>query len=140
MSFIYSELELKGKNIVIVEDDIPSLKYYKTILEHSGASLRIFENGKDFIEYIDSTEEVVDIVIIDFLIPFVNGIDCTRIMRKRDRVTPVLMITAYFSEQTRSDALIAGCNEYVLKPLYPEKLYCLLEKYLKYAASYTNAG
>ena len=41
------------------------------------------------------------------------------------------MITAYSSEQAKTEAYIAGCNEYVLKPIYPEKVFFLLEKYLK---------
>jgi CheY-like chemotaxis protein len=40
------------------------------------------------------------------------------------------MISAYYSEQTKNDAFVAGCNEYVLKPVLPEKLIMLLEKYL----------
>ena len=40
------------------------------------------------------------------------------------------MITAYSSEQAKTEAYIAGCNEYVLKPIYPEKIFFLLEKYL----------
>jgi CheY-like chemotaxis protein len=68
---------------------------------------------------------------MDFLIPLINGIDCTRIFRKERKNVPVLMITAYSSEQSKSDAYIAGCNEYILKPIYPEGVYSLLEKYLK---------
>jgi CheY-like chemotaxis protein len=41
------------------------------------------------------------------------------------------MMTAYSSEQAKTEAYIAGCNEYVLKPIYPEKIFFLLEKYLK---------
>ncbi|MGQ9619561.1 MAG: response regulator [Bacteroidales bacterium] len=139
MAFIYNDLNLRNKRIIIVEDDIPSIKYYRTVLENSGASLKTFENGKDFVEYLSNPDENIDIVLIDFLIPFVNGIDCVRQMRKVNRVTPVLMITAYYSDQTRSEALIAGCNEYVLKPVYPEKLFCLLEKYLNPEHSYSVA-
>jgi CheY-like chemotaxis protein len=47
------------------------------------------------------------------------------------------MLTAYFSEHTKNEALIAGCNEYILKPVFPEKIFCLLEKYLKPAVSYS---
>jgi CheY-like chemotaxis protein len=69
-------------------------------------------------------------VIIDFLIPFVNGIECVRLFRKERKNVPVLMLTAYFSEQSKNEAFIAGCNEYILKPVFPEKIYCLLQKYL----------
>jgi CheY-like chemotaxis protein len=40
------------------------------------------------------------------------------------------MITGYASEHSKKEAFLAGCNEYVLKPVYPENIYNLLEKYL----------
>jgi len=138
MSLIFSNLDLQHKTIVIVEDDLPSVKYYKTILESAGADLRVFENGKDFVGYINSTDDVIDVVIVDYLIPFINGIDCVRILKRKFRTVPVIMITAFFSEQTRNEALIAGCNEYVLKPVFPEKLFCVLEKFLNPQHSFYN--
>jgi CheY-like chemotaxis protein len=51
-------------------------------------------------------------------------------LRKEMKNTPVIMITAYSSEQAKTEAYIAGCNEYILKPVYPEKIFFLLEKYL----------
>ena len=131
MMLNFSDLELQNKNIAVVEDDVPSIRYYETILQSSGASVRIFRTGKDFIEYVNQKNEVIDLVIMDFLIPLVNGIDCVRMLRKERKNVPVLMITAYSSEQSKSEAFIAGCDEYILKPVYPETLYSLLEKYLK---------
>jgi CheY-like chemotaxis protein len=61
----------------------------------------------------------------------INGIECVRILRKERKNIPVIMITAYSSEQAKTEAYIAGCNEYLLKPIYPEKIFFLLEKYLK---------
>jgi CheY-like chemotaxis protein len=125
-----NNLDLSGKNIVIVEDDIPSIKYYETLLKNSGATITILRTGLEFIEYLKEEEKKIDFIFMDFLIPFVNGIDCTRIFRKSDKKTPVIMLTAYSSEQAKTEAFIAGCNEYVLKPIYCEKLIYLLEKYL----------
>jgi DNA-binding response OmpR family regulator len=90
-----------------------------------------FRTGRDFVDFANNKEAKIDLVIMDFLIPLVNGIDCTRILRKARKNVPVLMITAYSSEQSKSDAYIAGCNEYILKPVYPEKVFALLEKYLR---------
>jgi CheY-like chemotaxis protein len=137
MSLNFNELDLRNKIIVIVEDDIPSVKYYETVLINTGAVLRIFSNGKEFIDYILNSGEKPDLVFIDFLIPFVNGIESVRILRRNNRSVPVVMITAYFSEQTGNEALIAGCNEYVLKPVFPEKIFCLLEKYLRHQAAFS---
>jgi len=131
MSLNFSSLELRNKSIVIVEDDVPSIRYYETLLQSSGAEVVKFRTGKDFVEYLKNKDAKIDLVIMDFLIPLINGIDCTRIFRKERKHVPVLMITAYSSEQSKSDAYIAGCNEYILKPVYPEDVYALLEKYLK---------
>jgi DNA-binding NtrC family response regulator len=139
MSLNFSNLALTDKTIAIVEDDVPSLRYYETLLLSSGANVVKFRTGKDFVEHIKNKEAKIDLVIMDFLIPLINGIDCTRIFRKERKGIPVLMITAYSSEQSKSDAYIAGCNEYILKPVYPEKVYALLEKYLK-QETYSNVN
>ena len=131
MALNISNLELTGKKIVIVEDDIPSIKYYETLLKNSGADIKIFHTGKEFVDYMVPDNRTIDLVFIDFLIPLVNGIECTRIFRKQRKSTPIIMITAYSSEQAKTEAYIAGCNEYVLKPIYPEKILFLLAKYLK---------
>jgi two-component system alkaline phosphatase synthesis response regulator PhoP len=131
MSLNISSLDLKGKNIVIVEDDIPSIRYYETLLRNSGADVRIFHTGKEFVDFLKQGDNVIDLVFMDFLIPLINGIECVRIFRKERRNVPVVMITAYSSEQAKTEAYIAGCNEYVLKPIYPEKIFFLIEKYLK---------
>jgi CheY-like chemotaxis protein len=130
MTLNISNLELEGKNLVIVEDDLPSIKYYETLLKSSGANVKIFHTGKEFVDYVNEGNCFTDLVFMDFLIPLINGIECIRFFRKVNKNTPVIMITAYSSEQAKTEAYIAGCNEYVLKPIYPEKIFFLIEKYL----------
>jgi CheY-like chemotaxis protein len=129
MTLNISNLALEGKSIIIVEDDLPSIRYYETLLKNSGADVKIFRTGKAFIEYINLGVNV-DLIFMDFLIPLINGIECIRLFRKERKDTPVIMITAYSSEQAKNEAYIAGCSEYILKPIYPEKIFFLLEKYL----------
>jgi DNA-binding response OmpR family regulator len=129
MALNFSNLRSEGKSIVIVEDDLPSIMYYKTLLKNIGADVKIFRTGKEFVDYISNEKNVIDLVFIDFLVPLINGIDCIRIFRKMRKSTPVIMITTYSSEQAKTEAYIAGCNEYVLKPIYPEKILFLLAKY-----------
>jgi CheY-like chemotaxis protein len=131
MSLSFNHLDLANKNIIIVEDDVPSIKYYETLLKNTGAEIKVFSNGKLFIDYCSTSKDKIDIVFIDFLIPLVNGIECVRIFRNARKDTPVLMLTAYFSDSTKTEAYLAGCNEYILKPVFPEKIFSLLEKYLK---------
>jgi len=130
MTVNISSLELSGKHIVIVEDDRPSIKYYETLLKDSGVDIRIFRTGKEFTDYLSQENKKIDLIFMDFLIPLINGIECVRIFRKESKIIPVIMITAYSSEQAKAEAYIAGCNEFVLKPIYPETIIFLLEKYL----------
>jgi CheY-like chemotaxis protein len=132
MALNINDLHLADKKILIVEDDQPSIRYYETLLQSSGADIKIFHNGKEFVDYISQETGRIDLVFMDFLIPLINGIECLRIFRKDRKNVPVLMLTAYSSEQSKTEAYLAGCNEYVLKPIYPEKIFFLIEKYLKH--------
>jgi DNA-binding response OmpR family regulator len=135
MALSINDLQLADKNIIIVEDDLPSIRYYETLLKSSGADVKVFRNGKEFIDYINQEKGRIDLVFMDFLIPLINGIECLRIFRRERKNVPVLMLTAYSSEQSKTEAYLAGCNEYVLKPIYPEKIFFLLEKYLRHEIS-----
>lgn len=125
-----NQLEFRNKHVVIVEDDIPSVKYYETILKNTGATVTILRNGREFIEFLKFSAAEVDFLIVDFLVPFINGVECVRAFRRTNKTVPVVMITAFHSEQLRNDSIIAGCNEYILKPVFPDKMVMVLEKYL----------
>jgi CheY-like chemotaxis protein len=140
MALNINDLQLTDKRIIIVEDDLPSIRYYETLLKSSGADVKVFHNGKEFVDYINQEKDHIDLVFMDFLIPLINGIECLRIFRKERKNIPVLILTAYTSEQSKTEAYLAGCNEYVLKPIYPEKIFFLLEKYLKHEVSQSLAG
>lgn len=135
-----SDIQLSGKRILIVEDDVPSIRYYETLLKCSGAEVNIFRNGREFVDFIGQNHGKIDLVFMDFLIPLINGIECLRIFRKEHKNVPVLMLTAYSSEQSKTEAYLAGCNEYVLKPIYPEKIFFLIEKYLKHEPTASVIG
>jgi len=123
-------LDITGKRIAIVEDDAASLKYYETLLKDSGAVISVYRNGREFVDAVTSGRENFDLIFMDFLVPLVNGIECTRAFRQVNKSAPVILITAYYSEQTRNEAYIAGCTEYNLKPVFPDKIHMILEKYL----------
>ena len=129
-------LDITGKRIAIVEDDAASLKYYETLLKDSGAVISVYRNGREFVDAVTSGRENFDLIFMDFLVPLVNGIECTRAFRQVNKSAPVILITAYYSEQTRNEAYIAGCTEYNLKPVFPDKIHMILEKYLSPRPAY----
>lgn len=133
-------LDLSDKTIAIVDDDVASIRYFEVLLKTTGANIVSFMNGTDLVNYVTDNIDTIDMVLLDYLIPFVNGIECVRQIRKTDKNIPLVMITAYYTRESKEEAFLAGSNEYVLKPVVPEKVLALLEKYLVHRefAPYTD--
>jgi len=123
-------LDLSGKTIIVVDDDLASVRYFEVLLKTTSANIITFTNGTDFLNYIKKEPESADLLMVDYLIPFVNGIDCVRSFRKLNKKTPAVMVTAYYTRESKEESILAGCNEYILKPVIPEKVLAVLEKYL----------
>lgn len=123
-------LDLSNKTIAIVDDDVASIRYFEVLLKTTGAKVVSFMNGSELVDYVSKNIETVDMVLLDYLIPLLNGIECVRQIRKIDKSVPLVMITAYYTRESKEEAFLAGSNEYILKPVVPEKVLALLEKYL----------
>ncbi len=123
-------LDLSDKTIAVVDDDVASLRYFEVLLKTTGANVLSFSNGSDLINFISDNDVNMDMILLDYLIPYINGIDCIRQIRKVNKKIPLIMITAYYTRESKEEAFLAGCNEYILKPVIPEKVLSLLEKYL----------
>ncbi len=126
----HNHLDLSGKTIAVVDDDLATIKYFEVLLKTTSADVLSFLNGNDFLNYIKDNPDTIDMVLIDYLIPYVNGIDCIRTFRKNNKITPVIMITAYYTRESKEESILAGSTEYILKPVIPERVLGLLEKYL----------
>jgi len=72
-----------------------------------------------------------DLVIMDILVPFINGIELTREIRKINKSVPVIVVTAYTSKEIKEKSFLAGCNEFLIKPVLPDPLLEILHTYLK---------
>lgn len=68
MTLNISNLELTGKNIVIVEDDVPSIRYYETLLKNSGADIKIFHTGKEFVDFL--TWKIILFILFSWISSF----------------------------------------------------------------------
>ncbi len=123
-------MDLSDKTIAVVDDDIASIRYFEVLLKTTGADVVSFSNGTDITRYLADQNNKADLVMIDYLIPFINGIECIRQIRKLYPNLPLIMVTAYFTRESKEEAFLAGCNEYILKPVIPDRILGLLNKYL----------
>ena len=117
------------KVILIVEDDSPNYLYFKSLLKKTKARIVWKKNGTEALEFIKNPENIFDLVIMDVLIPFVNGIEVTRESKRLRKNIPVVVVTAYTSKEVREKCFLAGCDEFITKPVLPARLIDLMAEY-----------
>ncbi|WP_342238766.1 response regulator transcription factor [Inquilinus sp. OTU3971] len=111
--------------ILIIEDDRRISSFLQRGLEAEGYRVLLAEDGRDGLDQL--RQEAVDLVILDRLIPYVDGIEVCRIIRQERRPVLVLMLTAKESIRDRVDGLQSGADDYLTKPFAFDELVARIE-------------
>lgn len=107
--------------ILVVEDEAKTAAYLKRGLEESGYRVEVARNGVDGKYLIE--EETFDLVILDVMLPGLDGWQLVQVVRKRSAHTPVLFLTARDAVEDRVRGLELGADDYLVKPFsYAELL------------------
>lgn len=106
--------------ILIVEDEIGIANFLKQGLEEEGYEVVVAHDGKTGLEIAKSQR--VDIVLLDWILPQMLGIDVCREIRKEDSKTPILFLTAKDTIQETIEGLKSGANDYIKKPFSFDEL------------------
>ncbi len=106
--------------ILIVEDEIGIANFLKQGLEEEGYEVLIAHDGKTGLEIARSQK--VDIILLDWIMPQMLGIDVCKEIRKEDSKTPILFLTAKDTIQETIEGLKAGANDYIKKPFSFDEL------------------
>ena len=125
---------IKGVKILLVEDNSLNMEIAKVLLEAEGAVVTPATDGQDAINVFENHEpETFDIILMDIMMPVVNGIEATRIIRSLDRedarTIPILAMTANAFSEDIKKCLEAGMDEHISKPFQIEKLKTTISKY-----------
>ena len=117
-------------HLLLVEDDLFNQEVTKTLLGDFGWQIDVANNGQEAVE--QATATAYDLILMDMQMPVLGGVEATEIIRKlpdRQRV-PILAMTANAFDEDRKACLTAGMNDFITKPVVPEKLYEMLLKWL----------
>ncbi len=115
--------------ILIAEDDVRLLKSLVHILELNKFSADGVDNGLDALEYASSGE--YDALVLDIMMPGLDGIQVLRTLRSRSITTPALFLTARTEVHHRVEGLDAGADDYLAKPFSTEELLARLRAMLR---------
>ena len=125
-----NEAELAGKKILLVEDNELNAEIAEEILSRQGMHVDIAENGKKCLELLnEKTEDYYDLILMDVQMPVMNGYEATSAIRKSDKqyaTIPIIAMTANAFEEDKEQALQAGMNAHVAKPLDIDNLLAIL--------------
>jgi CheY-like chemotaxis protein len=115
---------------LVVEDFEDSRFMMRRLLEMAGYRVLEASDGEQAIKM--ALAEQPTLILMDLSLPKLDGLAATREIRKQKalRKVPIVAVSAHDSPQTRAEALAAGCNEYVTKPIDFDNLNAVLERYL----------
>ncbi len=107
--------------ILLVEDDLELCRLMGFWLEQKGYSADICQDGQDALYYLE--RQVYNVVILDRMLPGMDGIQILQLMRRQGNATPVIMVTALGTVEDKIGGLDAGADDYLVKPFEPEELF-----------------
>ena len=124
------EHENGGLTVLVVEDFADNRFMMRRLLEMSGYQVVEAVDGREAIEVAQSSRP--DLILMDLSLPRLDGLDATRRIRELDGLArvPIVAVSAHDTNDFHADALAAGCNEYVTKPIDFDELDALLKKLL----------
>ncbi|GAA0121097.1 MAG: response regulator transcription factor [Clostridium argentinense] len=114
--------------VLVVDDDKNICEVIKMYLESSGYSIKIANDGKEAQEVFLNFKP--DLVILDVMLPYVDGIDVLKWIRK-DSETPVIMVTAKGETFDKVLGLELGADDYIVKPFEPKELIARVKAVLR---------
>jgi len=120
---------LSGIRVLLVEDNKVNQKVANKFLTKWDAVVEIVDNGQEALDKLKT--ESYDVVLMDLLMPVMDGYEATRKIRKMTRHSelPVIALTASAMSHEREKAFEAGVNDYICKPFVPSELYSKIAKY-----------
>ncbi|WP_458413530.1 response regulator [Schinkia sp. CFF1] len=122
---------LAGKKVLLVDDDMRNIFSLTTALETNKMIVEFAENGKEAIEILQ-TQSDIDLVLMDIMMPVMNGYEAIQEIRKMDRFQdlPIIALTAKAMKNDREKCLDAGASDYISKPVNLDQLLSLIRVWL----------
>ena len=115
-------------HVLVAEDVEGNQVLLKTLLNRMGLEVTIAADGNEVLQRALTRE--FDLILMDIQMPYMNGYEATKALRKEGIKTPIVAQTAYAMKGDDKKCLEAGCDDYLAKPIVYRQLVAMLDKYL----------
>ncbi|MDH5258011.1 MAG: response regulator, partial [Gammaproteobacteria bacterium] len=123
----FEDICVSGR-ILLVEDVVDNQVLISNYLEKTGASVDVANNGEEALEILNNKS--YDLVLMDMQMPKINGLETVSILRKKDYVHPIVMLTGNAFTEEREQCKQAGCDDFLMKPIDKPALVNVISRYL----------
>ncbi|HWU98977.1 MAG TPA: response regulator [Oxalicibacterium sp.] len=122
----------EGRRILLVDDDVRNIFALTSVLEQKGLHVEVARNGYEAIDRVNQQGNDIDLVLMDIMMPGMDGLEATRRIRKDPRFVqlPIIAITAKAMKDDQEQCMKAGANDYLAKPVHLDRLYSLLRVWM----------
>ncbi len=115
------------KRILVAEDNDSNYMLMSYILKNHYEPVRA-RNGQEAVEMAET--QAPDLILMDLKMPIFNGLEATRMIRGKNVDIPIIALTANAFDTDREDAVAAGCNDFLSKPVSSQKCLEVIAKYI----------
>ncbi|MEO8023186.1 response regulator [Polaromonas sp.] len=125
------DIAFEGRKVLVVDDDARNIFALTSALEHKGMRVEIGRNGFEAISKLDDISDI-DLVLMDIMMPGMDGLEATRRIRKdaRFKKLPIIAVTAKAMKDDQEQCLKAGTSDYLAKPIDLDRLFSLLRVWM----------
>jgi DNA-binding response OmpR family regulator len=102
-------------HILVADDDKNTRKLFKAVLEADGYKVSTAENGEDALDIMD--RECIDLVVLDIMMPKMDGYEFTKTLRDGNNTLPILMVSAKQLPEDKRQGFLVGTDDYITKPI-----------------------
>ncbi len=117
--------------LLVVEDDKNAAKLMKAVLTHAGYEVFTAINGADALDFTD--KQHIDLIVLDVMMPVMDGYEFTERLRSCGDLTPILMVTAKQLPEEKCKGFLVGTDDYMVKPVNEEEMLLRIKALLRRA-------
>ena len=118
-------------HILVADDDKNTRRLFQAVLEAENYTVFTAENGEEALDIID--QKHIDLVILDIMMPKIDGYEFTKILREENNNLPILMVSAKQLPEDKHKGFIAGTDDYMTKPVDEDEMLLRIKALLRRA-------
>src|SRR6266852_1440468 len=129
--FIAEEKQMRTQETIMVVEDEPEVRsFLEMSLRCHGYAVQKMEDGEEALEFLDRSDDLVSLLLLDVMMPRKNGLATLQQLRRTHRDLPVVMLSGAASMPTIVEAMKNGANDFLSKPIGNAELAAAVQKAL----------